>query len=524
MTRLVYISSVVKASFLSILGLIFCLGCTERPDYFLPGLNQRQLHNTAPRSQSQTGHLVHGATDQQMIEFTNKHPESRIRPLYPKQGLYEVFTDKPEDLPNATENIFIPKDPISLMDFDDSCDQSNEDLPVEILIEGEKEAFSEITVTIKDQKNLQADLQIQGPRGSLLNVKTKVQSTYSFVPDQGGVFRLFFVIKDPNNRNNQCWQENSALDIQHNPEFNPQAQYSEHVIENFDRSPFWYLERFKSSEDETKKIKVAVIDSGVNYNHPAIAAVIDPDNLGYDFVEADNYPFDPIGHGSHLAGLIASPINGVSKKVQILPIRAFGNFGYDIGSLVAALYYAADNGAQIINLSAGWLGNPESEDFVPLKKAIEYLKTKDIILVVAAGNGDPFNRRGFNISTRTFLPASLAKKSYSQNMIVVAATDENDELATYSNYSTELVDLAALGGTSDKQLLSADMQTASGELWHYRFGTSQATAFVCGALADYLAEKPTPIHSSMLYLWSLPRKDSLTEYVIQGRHLNTALQ
>ncbi|MEP6515012.1 S8 family peptidase [Microcoleus vaginatus] len=156
-------------------------------------------------------------------------------------------------------------------------------------------------------------------------------------------------------------------------------------------------------------IVVAVVDSGVDYTHPDLndniwrnageiaGNGIDDDRNGYiddirgwDFVASDNNPMDQDfdGHGTHIAGAIAAQrndfgITGVAPNAKIMPVRVLDTFGYgELNNVAAGIRYAADNGANVINLS---LGN----EFYPsnlVNDAIEYANNKGSVVVIAAGN------------------------------------------------------------------------------------------------------------------------------------------
>src|SRR4030042_329371 len=203
-------------------------------------------------------------------------------------------------------------------------------------------------------------------------------------------------------------------------------------------------------------IIVAIVDSGVAYDHPDLNGNIwinndevagngiDDDGNGYvdyiygwDFVDKDGYPVDYNSHGTHVAGIIASKgnnglgITGIMWSAKIMPIRFLGVSGAgDVAKAAEAIIYAADNGARIIN--ASWGGYDYS---TPLYNAIDYARTKNVIFVAAAGN--EINNNDIN----PFYPASFNLP----NIISVAASDNNDRLAYFSNYGASSVHLAAPG-------------------------------------------------------------------------------
>ena len=136
-------------------------------------------------------------------------------------------------------------------------------------------------------------------------------------------------------------------------------------------------------------IKVAVIDTGVDYNHTDISGFGPHGKVvgGYDFVENDNFPQDTNGHGTEVAGIIAANGNlkGVSPGARILAYRVSdtGN-GVSSDLIVKAIEKAVSDGAKIINLS---LGVNRTND--KIDDAINYAFGKGVVVVAAAGNSGP---------------------------------------------------------------------------------------------------------------------------------------
>jgi len=203
-------------------------------------------------------------------------------------------------------------------------------------------------------------------------------------------------------------------------------------------------------------ILIAVIDTGVAYGHPDLAANvwqntkeipangIDDDGNGYvddvygwDFIDNDGYPEDLDSHGTHVAGIIASQGNngaggsGVMWSARIMALRFLGVSGSgDVANAAMAIIYAADNGARIIN--ASWGGYDRSDT---LYYAISYARSKGVLFIAAAGN------EAQNSDFAPFYPSGFAL----DNIISVAASDSMDNLAYFSNYGATSVDLAAPG-------------------------------------------------------------------------------
>ena len=240
-------------------------------------------------------------------------------------------------------------------------------------------------------------------------------------------------------------------------------------------------------------IIVAVLDSGVQWSHPDLDGNIwsnadeipgngiDDDNNGFvddvrgwDFFDNDNNPDDPDGHGTHCAGTIGAEGNngigvaGVAWDVQIMPLRFIGPFGGSTSDAIAALNYAVANGAQISNNS--WGGGGFS---TALRDAISDAGAAGHLFVAAAGNN------GVNTDSSAHYPSSYTN----DNIISVAAIDNRDARASFSNFGASSVDLGAPG---------VDIaSTYSGSSYVWSSGTSMAAPHVSGAAAVLWAANPT---------------------------------
>jgi subtilisin family serine protease len=219
-------------------------------------------------------------------------------------------------------------------------------------------------------------------------------------------------------------------------------------------------------------VVVAVIDSGVDYNHPDLAANIwinqaeltgtpgvDDDGngmiddiRGWDFVDDDNDPIDSDDHGTHVAGTVAAVgnnntgITGVSWTAKIMILRFLNGFGVGTdANAIRAIEYANANGAHIINNSWGGGGFNQF-----LKDAID---ASSAVVVCAAGND------GTNNDIAPHYPSSYT----SSNIIAVAATDQNDSRASFSSYGATSVDVAA--DDFDSGLVGWIMNKVSGKDW-----------------------------------------------------------
>ncbi|TKD72393.1 S8 family peptidase [Pseudalkalibacillus hwajinpoensis] len=202
-------------------------------------------------------------------------------------------------------------------------------------------------------------------------------------------------------------------------------------------------------------VKIAVIDTGVDYNHPDLAGKV---IKGYDFADNDNDPMDEHYHGTHVSGIAAAKTNngigiaGLSPNASILAVRVLDESGSgSLDDVAQGIRYSADQGAQVINLSLGGILGSQT-----LKDAVNYAWNKGSVVVAAAGNES---------SPKPSYPA------YYSNAIAVAATDQNDTIAFYSNYGT-WVDIAAPG--------SSVYSTMPGNSYDNLSGTSMASPVVAG--------------------------------------------
>jgi subtilisin family serine protease len=232
---------------------------------------------------------------------------------------------------------------------------------------------------------------------------------------------------------------------------------------------------------EASEIVIAVLDTGVDYNHRDLAANMWTDANGchgYDFINDDNDPMDDHGHGTHCSGIIAAEGNneldiaGVCWEAQIMALKFLGSGGHgDTADAVKAVYYAVENGADVISNSwGGFIGYPTS-----LERAFDYAYSQGVIAVASAGN---FGSELINY------PAIF------EHVIAVAATDSDDERAPFSSYG-DAVDIAAPGvdvlslraaGTSAGTTYDAYTTILS--------GTSMACPHVSGTFALILSLYP----------------------------------
>lgn len=224
----------------------------------------------------------------------------------------------------------------------------------------------------------------------------------------------------------------------------------------------WDLSRGGSS------VRIAVVDTGVDQAHEDLLTKI---VAGYDFVNNDSDPQDDsfTGHGTHVAGIAAAMTNntigiaGTSWGARIMPVKVLNAFGNGtIANVSAGITFAADNGAQVINLS---LGTPINSPI--LQAAIDYAYNKNRTLVAASGN----------TNTAVLYPAAYP------NVIAVGAVDVTTARAAFSNFGPELSVVAPGVGIRS---------TMPGAAYGQKSGTSMAAGYVSGLAAILVGVSPKP--------------------------------
>ena len=250
----------------------------------------------------------------------------------------------------------------------------------------------------------------------------------------------------------------------------------------------------------SSNVIVGVIDTGVDYNHQDLAvnmwknlaelngiAGADDDGNGYiddiygiDTFNNDSDPMDDHDHGTHVSGTIGAVGNngigvvGINWNVKIMALKFISSNGYGyISDAIECLEYAImmkqDYGQNIRLTSNSWGGEGYSK---ALRDAIQEAGNADILFIAAAGND------GSDNDTGPFYPSSYDPA----NVISVAATDHNDNLASFSNWGLAGVDVAAPG----VKILSSTLNNN----YKYFSGTSMAVPHVAGVAALILAQHP----------------------------------
>jgi subtilisin family serine protease len=255
-----------------------------------------------------------------------------------------------------------------------------------------------------------------------------------------------------------------------------------------------------------EQVVVAVLDTGVDSSHSDLSDRIAPG--GFDFADDDTNPSDQDGHGTHVAGTIgahgdnAAGVAGVNWNVRIQPLRFIGEFGGTLADELDALNYVAQQHVRIMNGSYGYFGPPS-----PAEKAA-FAAAKDTLFVLAAGND------GVNNDVAPHYPCSYNLP----NIVCVAATDNSDQLADFSNYGKKRVHLAAPG----VNVLSTVPTWFNPYGYEMFSGTSMATPHVAGvaALALGLVPDLTTKELRRALLKGVDKKANLKGKVRSGGRLN----
>lgn len=246
-----------------------------------------------------------------------------------------------------------------------------------------------------------------------------------------------------------------ALDVPNDPDYS--KQWNLHAI------------NVEQAWDDTKGsgMTVAVIDTGVS----RVPDLKDTAFVkGYDFVNDKVDASDDNGHGTHVAGTIAQSTNngygvaGVAYEASVMPLKVLSAYGGGtVADIAEAIRFAADNGADVINMSLGGAGESQL-----MEEAINYAHQKGVVIIAAAGNEN---------ENAASYPARYP------HVMGVAAVGPNGEKAPYSNFGAG-VDISAPGGSEAGKILQNTIDPETGEAIFAAYqGTSMAAPHVAGVAA-----------------------------------------
>ena len=282
----------------------------------------------------------------------------------------------------------------------------------------------------------------------------------------------------------------------------------------------------------SSSVVVGIIDTGIDYNHPDLAANIwtnpgeiagdgldndgngFPDDIhGWDFFNEDSDPFDDNGHGTHVAGTIGAVGNnglgvaGVNWNVKLMGLKFLSASGSGLTTdAIRAVNYSTmmrERGVNLVATNNSWGGGGYDPT---MENAIQAAGDQGVLFVAAAGND------GANIETGSYYPAGYS----SNNIISVAATTSSDTLASFSNYGATRVDLGAPGASI--------YSTLPGNTYGNFSGTSMATPHVAGVVALAAAQFSDATHLQLKQA-VIDSGDSLAALAgktVSGKRLNAA--
>lgn len=299
----------------------------------------------------------------------------------------------------------------------------------------------------------------------------------------------------------------------------------------------WYLQKIKATEAwdnirESPDVVIAILDSGVQINHPDLQGniwlnkkeiagnKIDDDKNGFiddvngwDFVNnvpdpapkfKPGFSEDGVLHGTIIAGIAAAAgnnaagVTGITWQAKIMPLKILDDTGEGSASkVIKAIDYAIANGANIINLSFVGFGYSQGLDEA-IKRAYDAG-----LIVVAAGGNEVGQSDGYNLDETPMYPVCLDGSSGENRVIGVAATDTMDQKTAFSSFGSKCIDIAAPGVSVFSAVVYSPDNYIKDQPFNkyydgYWSGTSVAVPMVSGALALIAAANPALNRSEII--------------------------
>lgn len=267
---------------------------------------------------------------------------------------------------------------------------------------------------------------------------------------------------------------------------------------------------------------VAVVDTGIDCAHPDITANL-VSNCGYNLITPNQQPIDvSSGHGSHVAGLIASVGNnnlgtlGVAGSVRIQALKALSESSTSATYTYNGIQYAISQNVDVINLSL--TGTNSQQRILSLEQAVADAVSAGVVVVMAAGN------HALHLGTDAFVSPAMAGPTLAGAITVGSIDADSGRLSTFSNFGNQ-VEIAAPGAVNSytNGSINGLYSLAPGRSYQRLMGTSQAAPVVTGAVAlviQFLKQRRVPYSPADIERIIVQSTDAAPIMVNGGRSLN----
>jgi hypothetical protein len=358
----------------------------------------------------------------------------------------------------------------------------------------------QIINTVNDHELVKARVfwNVNGPDYFALNGKMLPQNILVFEPDLLGSYIVQAIVQD---ENNNCISVERRFGVTHLASDSILLKDSFLRWNNFFKNKFSDIGKLKSQNSTPKfkyldqiklkrfsnsrmgrGVKIALLDSGIAFDHPELILNLNHNRQfksGWNFVDQHEIAFDDSGHGTAVAGLAVGQKGGVAPGAQIIPIRVLNVFGEAKAKDIAAgIFWAIEQKVDII-LAA--FGESETDFRDILKPSLDAAEKNHILIITSAGN------HGVSLNSQPQFPAC----SGHSNILTVTSLLSNGELAPYSNYGENCVDIAAPGGDVNPPSVEVpSVNFAEQGLYVRKFGTSLSVGIVGGIAALIKSKHP----------------------------------